>query len=102
MRRKLFQKMANDGAILRKKGQKKPTSGIGAEELDIMEYPGENPSRYRVLQQALFRKEFKVLTPKMRSKMMLAVTGNNAAGQTDTCKFCFAVRSVLASALCTF
>ncbi len=93
MRRKLFKKMAMDGAILRTVGEKKPTHGLGAAELDIEKYQGENPSRYRILQQALFRKEWKVLTPKVKSMMLAGgVASNNAAGKGEACKYCMKVR----------
>ena len=47
MRKRLFAKMAEDGAILRKPGEKAPTTGLGAAELDIMEYPNERPDHLR-------------------------------------------------------
>ena len=40
MRKRLFAKMAADGAVLLKKGQAKATTGLGGAELDIMQYPG--------------------------------------------------------------
>jgi hypothetical protein len=40
MRKRLFAKMAADGAVLLKEGQAKATTGLGGAELDIMHYPG--------------------------------------------------------------
>uniref|UniRef100_A0A6U4MIU0 VWFD domain-containing protein n=2 Tax=Hemiselmis andersenii TaxID=464988 RepID=A0A6U4MIU0_HEMAN len=90
MRRKLFDKMASDGAILRKVGQEKPETGLGAAELDIDKYQGEDPSRLRVLQQELFRKEWKGLTPGEKTLMLAgsSSTSNNAADKTKMCKVC--------------
>lgn len=90
MRRALFDKMTKDGAIMRKPGDKKPTSGEGAAELDIEKYPDENPSRLRIVQQELFRKEWKDLDGKQQKNMItgLASTSNNAADEKDMCKVC--------------
>jgi hypothetical protein len=90
LRRQLFNKMAADHAILRQTGVKKPTKGEGAAELDIEKYPGENPSRLRIVQQELFRKEWKDLDGKEKTNMItgLASTSNNAADKTEMCKVC--------------
>lgn len=90
LRRKLFNKLAADHAILRKTGVKKPVTGEGAAELDIEKYPGENPSRLRIVQQELFRKEWNTLDSSERSNMItgLASTSNNAASKTEMCKVC--------------
>jgi hypothetical protein len=86
IRRKLFKKMAKDGAILRTKGEKKPT-GLGAAELDIEKYEGENPSRYRILQQALFRKEWKVIVLVYLNALAVQVL-TPLIRQTITCVLC--------------
>jgi hypothetical protein len=94
MRRRLFAKMAADGAIERKKGQKKPTTGLAAAELDIMPYDGMRPSRLRIEQQMMLRQEWKHLTKAQRKSMMLgAVTSNNAEGMDSACTECLAGES---------
>ena len=40
MRKRLFAKMAADGAVFLKEGQAKATTGLGGAELDIIHYPG--------------------------------------------------------------
>jgi len=89
MRKRLFAKMAHEGAILRKAGQKKPATGLGGAELNIMQYPGERPDHLRVEQQMLFRKEWKVLTAPQRSSMLDGqVTSNNAVSPDMMCMEC--------------
>jgi hypothetical protein len=89
MRKRLFAKMAKDGAILLKKGQAKATTGLGAAELDIMKYPGERPDHLRIEQQMLFRKEWKKLTPPQRTAILAgAVASNNAVSPEMMCKTC--------------
>ena len=94
MRKRLFAKMAKDGAILLKKGQAKATTGLGAAELDIMKYPGERPDHLRIEQQMLFRKEWKKLTTPQRTAILAgAVASNNAVSPDMMCKTCIRVRS---------
>lgn len=94
MRKRLFAKMAADGAILRKAGESKPKEGLGAAELDVMKYPGERPDHLRVEQQMMFRKEWKVLTPVQRKAMLggvgvgISLASNNAVSPDMMCKQC--------------
>ena len=89
MRKRLFAKMAGDGAILRKRGVAKPTKGLGAAELDIMQYPGERPDHLRIEQQMLFRKEWHTLTAPERAAMLAGdVKSNNAVDPKKMCEEC--------------
>lgn len=90
MRRRLFAKMARQGAIERRPGQPRPTQGLAAAELDIMPYAGENPSPMRVEQQMLFRKEWRKLRPAARGQMLAGavVSDGNAVGMDRMCQEC--------------
>jgi len=89
MRKRLFEKMTKDGSILRQMGQKKPTQGLAAAELDIEKYPGERPDHLRIEQQMLFRKEWKHLNVVQRSQMLAgSVVSSNANGMSTACKRC--------------
>jgi hypothetical protein len=89
MRKRLFAKMAQEGVILRKAGEKRPTTGLAAAELDIMPYEGMRPDHLRIEQQMLFRKEWKVLTPFQRKTILAGgVVSNNAVGMTRMCAEC--------------
>eukprot|EP00961_Rhodomonas_salina_P040864 549092-Rhodomonas_salina.3 len=89
MRKRLFSKMAAEGVIERKEGEKKPTTGLAAAELDIMQEPGERPDHLRIEQQMLFRKEWKHLDTKQRGMMLAGgVVSSNAAGMSVACRQC--------------
>lgn len=89
MRKRLFAKMAAEGVIERSAGEKKPTTGLAAAELDIMPYEGMRPDHLRIEQQMLFRKEWKVLSPKQRHFIMLGqVVSNTAAPMSRMCQEC--------------
>jgi len=89
MRKRLFAKMAAEGVIERTAGEKKPTTGLAAAELDIMPYPGMRPDHLRIEQQMLFRKEWKVLSPKQRHFIMLGkVVSNTADPMSRMCQEC--------------
>ena len=90
MRRRLFKKMARQGVIERRPGQPRPTQGLAAAELDIMPYPGENPSPMRVEQQMLFSMEWQKLKPTQRTAMLAGsvVSDGNAVGMDQMCREC--------------
>jgi len=89
MRKRLFSKMAAEGVIERTVGEKKPTTGLAAAELDIMPYEGERPDHLRIEQQMLFRKEWKVLSPMQRAHMLAGgVVSNTAAPMSRMCREC--------------
>ena len=91
MRRRLFSKMASDGAIERKDGQAKPTTGLAAVELDIMPYAGMRPDHLRVEQQILLRKEWKHLSKAQRQSMLagkVSLASSKAEGMGGACDEC--------------
>jgi len=89
MRKRLFAKMAQQGVILRKPGEEKPTTGLAAAELDIEPFAEMRPDHLRIEQQMLFRKEWKVLTPFQRKTILAGgVVSNNAVGMTRMCAEC--------------
>ena len=89
MRKRLFAKMTEEGVILRTAGERKPTTGLAAAELDIMPYEGMRPDHLRIEQQMLFRKEWKVLTPFQRTSILAGtVVSNNAVDMSKMCAEC--------------
>ena len=95
MRRRLFAKMAAEGAIERKPGQPRPKTGLASVELDIMPYQGMRPDHLRVEQQILLRKEWNHLSKIQQKSMMLGqVVSNKAEGMGTACKECIAIKGV--------
>ena len=89
MRKRLFAKMASERVIERRVGEAKPTSELARAELDIMPNVGERPSRLRVVQQLMFRKEWKHLDSVQRGMMLAGqVVSNNAKGFSHMCQSC--------------
>ena len=89
MRKRLFAKMVADGAIERKPGQAKPTTGLAAVELDIMPYDGMRPDHLRIEQQILLRQEWKHLSKVQRKAMLAGETvSTNAVGMKEMCHEC--------------
>ena len=89
MRRRLFEKMAADGSILRKPGLSKPMTGLAAVELDIEPFSGMRPDHLRVEQQILLRDEWKHLSKSQRKSMLAGQTvSNNAVGMEAMCHEC--------------
>jgi len=89
MRKRLFAKMVAEGVIERKLGEKKPTTGLAAVELDIMPFEGMRPDHLRIEQQMMLAKEWKVLSPKQRTFILAGkVVSSTAVGMTRMCEEC--------------
>ena len=89
MRRRLFAKMAAEGVIERKPGEKAPTTGLAAAELDIMPVEGMRPDHLRIEQQMLFRKEWKSMSLAQRTVVLAGeISSSNAFSMERMCREC--------------